>query len=128
METLLVVASALITLMCVVSLYAFIGVRSLQNRLGHIDEEFADTYRANENLERDLTNEIDHCQKSREDDVHEIHRRIDEVYREIDLLQQKFDSELDKRFDKCYRTQYEFRDWSKEQIERLIEKDLENRK
>ena len=128
METLLVVASALITLMCVVSLYAFIGVRSLQNRLRNLDEEFADTYRANENLEREVFNEFDHCHRSRENNEEECQKRFDEVYREIDNLQRKFDSELDKRFDKCYRTQYEFRDWSKEQIERLIEKDLENRK
>ena len=128
METILVVASVIVTLMTVTNLYTFIGVRSLQNRLRNLDEEFADTYRANENLERDVFNEIDHCHKSREDNERETQKRIDEVYREIDILQQKFDSEMDKRFDKCYRTQYEFRDWSKEQIERLIEKDLENRK
>jgi hypothetical protein len=55
--------------------------------------------------------------------ISKLESRIEEL--ESMLLNQI--TEFDKRFDISYRTMYEFRDWAKEQIERLIETDLKNK-
>ena len=76
--------------------------------------------------------------KGYEEEIPELHRRIDqettEIYQHLDNMKSEIDKnfedsykDLDNRFDNNYRTMYEFRDWAKEQIERLIETDLQNK-
>ena len=103
METFIMIASSvLITLGIIGAVWLIFGVRSMQKQLN------------------------DYV-----DDTTEVHSRIDkfedDIYRELDNLQKVIESEMDKRFDNNYRTMYDFRDWAKEQIERLIETDLKNK-
>ena len=98
----MIASSVLITLGIIGAVWLIFGVRSMQKQLN------------------------DYV-----DDTTEVHSRIDkfedDIYRELDNLQKVIEGEMDKRFDNNYRTMYDFRDWAKEQIERLIETDLKNK-
>jgi len=110
METLILIASSVLTTLGIILVVWLISsVRSAQKQLKDYDGE-----------------------------IPELHRRIEEesqnIYQCLDNLKIEYDrnfddlhNDLDKRFDNSYRTMYEFRDWSKEQIERLIETDLTNK-
>jgi len=103
METFIMIASSVLTTLGIIgAVWLIFGVRSMQKQLN------------------------DYV-----DDITEVHSRIDkfedDIYRELDNLQKVIEGEMDKRFDNNYRTMYDFRDWAKEQIERLIETDLKNK-
>jgi len=106
--TFLIVSSVLTTLGIILVIWLISNIRSVQKLTKDLDERTQDIHRyideVNNGLERNIT---------------KISDRID---RELELLQ----IDLDKRFDKSYRTMYEFRDWADEQITRLIETDLKN--
>ena len=105
----MIASSVLTTLGIIGAVWLIFSVRSMQKQLNNCA---ADIPAVNENSL-------------------EAHSRIDkfedDVYKELDNLQKVIESEMDKRFDNNYRTMYDFRDWAKEQIERLIETDLKNK-
>ena len=110
METFIMIASSVLTTLGIIgAVWLIFSVRSMQKQLNNCA---ADIPAVNENSL-------------------EAHSRIDkfedDVYKELDNLQKVIESEMDKRFDNNYRTMYDFRDWAKEQIERLIETDLKNK-
>ena len=110
METFIMIASSVLTTLGIIgAVWLIFSVRSMQKQLNNCA---ADIPAVNENSL-------------------EAHSRIDkfedDIYRELDNLQKVIESEMDKRFDNNYRTMYDFRDWAKEQIERLIETDLKNK-
>ena len=106
METVTLVVGSAITTLCIGSLvYLISSVRSLQNKIKTLNAMIT----LREQTDDDIYRLINRNDK-------ETDRRIN---RDLDLLNQ----EVDKRFDKSYRTMYEFRDWAGEQINRLIEKD-----
>ena len=106
METVTLVVVSVITTLCIGSLvYLISSVRSLQNKIKTLNAMLSLREQEDENIYR----LIDSNEKGWD-------RRID---RDIHLLNQ----DVEKRFDKSYRTMYEFRDWASEQINRLIEKD-----
>ena len=122
METVNLVVISVISTLCFGSLvYLLYSVRSLQKKIKTLSASNSLQIQTNEDLYKCIDENEGHCTTERND-------LGDDLYREIDNLQKKFEGEMDKRFDKCYRTQYEFRDWSKEQIERLIENDLDKSK
>ena len=109
METLfLIVSSVLTTLGIILVIWLISNLRSVQKLSKQLDANIQDVHRyideVNNGLERNIT------------------KISDRIERELELLQ----IDLDKRFDKSYRTMYEFRDWADEQITRLIETDLKN--
>ena len=106
METVTLVVASVITTLIIGSLvYLLFGVRSLQNKIKTLTAMLRLREQEDENLYRTI-----------EDLNKETNERISN-----DFLMTERD--IEKRFDKCYRTMYEFRDWASEQINRLIEKD-----
>jgi hypothetical protein len=117
METTLVVLSVISTLVAVLLLWTTTGLRSAQKTLKEHEERFRD-------FEHRITTEHEHVHHRIDDNDRETEHRIS---KEVDQLHQDIDriyGDMDKRFDNSYRSMYEFRDWAKEQIERLIENDL----
>tara|TARA_R110000787_G_scaffold169297_4_gene282042 strand:+ start:480 stop:830 length:351 start_codon:yes stop_codon:yes gene_type:complete len=109
METLfLIVSSVLTTLGIVTVIWLISNVRSVQKLSKQLDANLQDVHR--------------YIDEVKEDTMSEIGKLSDFVDRESETLQE----DLEKRFDKSYRTMYEFRDWADEQINRLIESDLNN--
>ena len=99
METFIMIASSVLTTLGIIgAVWLIFSVRSMQKQLN------------------------DYV-----DDTTEVHSRIDKFEDDIYKELAKLDHEMDKRFDNNYRTMYDFRDWAKEQIERLIETDLKNK-
>ena len=120
METTLIVLSVISTLALVLLLWTSSGLYSAQKTLKEFEDRFRDfDYRISTEHEHvhhridDLREELKHKMI---DDIDHVHQEIRRVY-----------EEMDKRFDNSYRSMYEFRDWAKEQIERLIENDLNNK-
>lgn len=110
METLILIGSSVvITLGIVLVIWLISSVRSAQKQLKDYDGEIPELHRRIDEDNRSIIEEID-------ENLNELDRRLDDLQ-----------NDLDKRFDSSYRTMYEFRDWSKEQIERLIETDLTNK-
>ena len=110
METLfLIVSSVLITLGIIAVIWLLSSVRSVQKQLKNFEAEI-----------NELPRYIDEMSN-------ESRRGLADTKREIDKEVEHLYNDLDKRFDNSYRTMYEFRDWAKEQIERLIETDLQNK-
>tara|TARA_R100000005_G_scaffold77660_1_gene44867 strand:- start:268 stop:696 length:429 start_codon:yes stop_codon:yes gene_type:complete len=106
METVTLVAISVITTLCLGSIvYLLYSVRSLQNKIKTLKTMLSLREKEDENLYR----VIDASEK-------ETNQRITEDFG-------AFERDVEKRFDKSYRTMYEFRDWASEQINRLIEKD-----
>jgi gas vesicle protein len=121
METTLIVLSVISTLAVVLLLWTTVSLRSAQKTLKEHEDRFRDfDYRITTEHEHvhhridDETRELDHKMV---DNLDHIHQQISRIY-----------EDMDKRFDNSYRSVYEFRDWAKEQIERLIENDLNNNK
>ena len=111
METqFLIVSSVLTTLGIVLVVWLISSVRSVQKLTKELDERTQDVHRYIDEVNNELRREITNLS--------------DKLNHELQLLQ----IDLDKRFDKSYRTMYEFRDWADEQINRLIESDLKNEK
>ena len=111
METLfLIVSSVLTTLGIILVVWLISNVRSVQKLTKELDERTQDAHRY-----IDTVNE-------------EVHRNFDRLQSYVDTELERVHADLDKRFDKSYRTMYEFRDWADEQITRLIESDLKNEK
>jgi gas vesicle protein len=117
METTLIVLSVISTLAVVLLLWTSVSLRSVQKTLKETESRITDMeYRIsteNEHIHHRISDEI----RSVNDD---LKKNSKEVYDEIKHIYE----DLDKRFDNSYRSIYEFRDWAKEQIERLIENDL----
>ena len=106
METVTLVVISVITTLCLGSIvYLLYSVRSLQNKIKTLKTMLSLREKEDENLYR----VIDASEK-------ETNQRITEDFG-------AFERDVEKRFDKSYRTMYEFRDWASEQINRLIEKD-----
>ena len=111
METqFLIVSSVLTTLGIVLVIWLISNVRSVQKLTKDLDERTQDVHRYID----EVSNEAGRG----------IAKLSDKLNHELELLQ----IDLDKRFDKSYRTMYDFRDWADEQINRLIETDLKNEK
>ena len=109
METLfLIVSSVLTTLGIVLVVWLISSVRSVQKLTKELDERTQDVHRYID----EVSNEAGRATSN----------LSDKLNHELELLH----IDLDKRFDKSYRTMYEFRDWADEQINRLIESDLKN--
>ena len=109
METLfLIVSSVLTTLGIILVVWLISNVRSVQKLTKEVDERTQDVHRYIDEVNNELGREITNLSER--------------LNRELELLQ----IDLDKRFDKSYRTMYDFRDWADEQITRLIETDLKN--
>jgi flagellar motility protein MotE (MotC chaperone) len=121
METTLIVLSVISTLAVVLLLWTAVSLRSAQKTLKEHEDRFND-------FDYKITTEHEHVHHRIDDVTRELEHKmvddLDHIHQEISRIHE----DMDKRFDKCYRTQYEFRDWSKEQIERLIEKDLDKNK
>jgi len=106
METVTLVVVSVIATLCIGSIvYLISSVRSLQNKIKTLNAMVTLREQEDDNLYRT----IDASEK-------ETNQRITH-----DLS--AFERDVEKRFDKSYRTMYEFRDWASEQITRLIEKD-----
>ena len=109
METLfLIVSSVLTTLGIILVIWLISNLRSVQKLSKQLDANIQDVHR--------------YIDEVKEDAGREIANLSDRFNREFESLH----IDLDKRFDKSYRTMYEFRDWADEQITRLIESDLNN--
>ena len=110
METLfLIVSSVLSTLGIVLIFWLISSVRSAQKQLKEYDEAIPELHR------------------SIEQEINDVYKNLDNLNEEKNQQINSIQEDIDKRFDNSYRTMYEFRDWAKEQIERLIETDLQNK-
>ena len=96
------------TLGIILVIWLISNVRSVQKLSKQLDANLQDVHR--------------YVDEVKEDTGRDIAKLSDKFNREFEILQE----DLDKRFDKSYRTMYEFRDWADEQITRLIETDLNN--
>jgi uncharacterized protein YoxC len=103
------VSSVLTTLGIVLIFWLISSVRSAQKQLKEYGEVIPE-------LHRSIEQEINDVYKN-------LEKEIDEKSQQINEIQE----DTNRKFDNSYRTMYEFRDWAKEQIERLIETDLQNK-
>lgn len=117
METTLIVLSVISTLAVVLLLWTSVSLRSVQKTLKENESRITD-------MEYRISTENEHIHHRINDEIRNVNddlkKNSKEVYDEIKHIHE----DLDKRFDNSYRSIYEFRDWAKEQIERLIENDL----
>ena len=60
-------------------------------------------------------------------EINDVYKNLDNLTGEKNHQINELQEDINSRFDNSYRTMYEFRDWAKEQIERLIETDLQNK-
>lgn len=117
METTLIVLSVISTLAVVLLLWTSVSLRSVQKTLketeAHIKEIDYRISTENEHIHHRISDELRSVNDDLKNNSKELYDEIKNIYEDID-----------KRFDNSYRSIYEFRDWAKEQIERLIENDL----
>jgi len=109
--------SVISTLAVVLLLWTSVSLRSVQKTLKENESRITD-------MEYRISTENEHIHHRINDEIRNVNddlkKNSKEVYDEIKHIHE----DLDKRFDNSYRSIYEFRDWAKEQIERLIENDL----
>ncbi len=117
METTLIVLSVISTLAVVLLLWTSISLHSVQKTLKETEVRITD-------MEYRISTENEHIHHRISDELRNVNddlkKNSKEFYDEIKFINE----DIDKRFDNSYRSIYEFRDWAKEQIERLIENDL----
>ena len=117
METTLIVLSVISTLAVVLLLWTSVSLRSVQKTLKETESRITD-------MEYRISTENEHIHHRISDEIRNVNDDLKNFRREVNDEIRNIYEDIDKRFDNSYRSIYEFRDWAKEQIERLIENDL----